>query len=136
MGAGPPRMFYGWIVLTCVSTVLLVTDGVQYAFGGFVTAMLHDLCWSRASLAGPLSADNLPGSRPLYAATIAAGLAPRCSGSGRSLQRPPDTVPHATDGRPHGPQRYATCSVAGAARGAPSARRPCRACPDTTIPRA
>ena len=59
MGAGPPRMFYGWTVLACVSTVLLVTYGVQYAFGIFFTAMLHDLGWSRASLAGAFSLYSL-----------------------------------------------------------------------------
>ena len=59
MGAGPPRMFYGWTVLACVSTVLLVTYGVQYAFGIFITAMLHDLGWSRASLAGAFSLYSL-----------------------------------------------------------------------------
>jgi MFS family permease len=52
-------MFYGWIVLTCVSTVLLVTYGVQYAFGVFFTAMLHDLGWSRARLAGAFSLYSL-----------------------------------------------------------------------------
>ena len=59
MGAGPARVFYGWIVLTCVSTILLVTYGVQYSFGVFFPPMLHDLGWSRASLAGAFSLYSL-----------------------------------------------------------------------------
>jgi MFS family permease len=59
MRAAPPRVFYGWIVLTCVSTVLFVTYGVQYAFGVFFPTMLHDLGWSRARLAGAFSLYSL-----------------------------------------------------------------------------
>jgi MFS family permease len=46
------QIFYGWVVLACVTVVLLVTYGVQYSFGVFFTTMLQDLGWSRASLAG------------------------------------------------------------------------------------
>src|SRR5918996_2213626 len=53
------RIFYGWVVLACVSVVLLLTYGVQYSFGVFFTTMLQDLGWSRASLAGAFSLYSL-----------------------------------------------------------------------------
>lgn len=53
------QIFYGWVVLACVSVVLLVTYGVQYSFGVFFTTMLQDLGWSRASLAGAFSLYSL-----------------------------------------------------------------------------
>jgi len=59
MGAHVQRFFYGWVVLACVSTVLLLTYGVQYAFGVFFTTMLPDLGWSRAGLAGAFSLYSL-----------------------------------------------------------------------------
>ena len=59
MGAGTSRLFYGWIVVACVSTVLLLTYGMQYSFGVLFSAMLHDLGWSRASLAGAFSLYSL-----------------------------------------------------------------------------
>jgi MFS family permease len=59
MGAYFPRFFYGWVVLACVSTVLLLTYGVQYSFGVFFTSMLPDLGWSRASLASAFSLYSL-----------------------------------------------------------------------------
>jgi MFS transporter, OFA family, oxalate/formate antiporter len=55
MGTDVPRIFYGWVVLACVSLVLLLTYGMQYSFGVFFTAMLPDLGWSRASLASAFS---------------------------------------------------------------------------------
>ena len=59
MGADVPRLFYGWVVLACVSLVLLLTYGMQYSFGVFLTIMLPDLGWSRASLAGAFSLYSL-----------------------------------------------------------------------------
>jgi MFS family permease len=59
MGADVPRFFYGWVVLACVSLVLLLTYGMQYSFGVFLTTMLPDLGWSRASLAGAFSLYSL-----------------------------------------------------------------------------
>ena len=59
MGTDVQRVFYGWVVLACVSTVLLLTYGVQYAFGVFFTTMLPDLGWSRAGLAGAFSLYSL-----------------------------------------------------------------------------
>jgi sugar phosphate permease len=53
------QIFYGWVVLACVSLVLLLTYGVQYSFGVFFAMMLQDLGWSRASLAGALSLYSL-----------------------------------------------------------------------------
>jgi len=52
----PPRtIFYGWIVTACAFLVLFLTYGVQYSFGVFLPAMLDDLGWQRASLAGAFS---------------------------------------------------------------------------------
>lgn len=59
MGAYFPRFFYGWVVLACVSTVFLLTYGLQYSFGVFFTTMLPDLGWSRASLASAFSLYSL-----------------------------------------------------------------------------
>jgi MFS transporter, OFA family, oxalate/formate antiporter len=47
--------FYGWIVTACAFLVLFLTYGVQYSFGVFLPAMLDDLGWQRASLAGAFS---------------------------------------------------------------------------------
>jgi OFA family oxalate/formate antiporter-like MFS transporter len=52
-------IYYGWVVLACVSVVLLLTYGVQYSFGVFFTTMLRELGWSRASLAGAFSLYSL-----------------------------------------------------------------------------
>lgn len=54
-----PQIFYGWIVLACVSIILLLTYGMQYSFGVFFTTMLQDLGWDRASLAGAFSLYSL-----------------------------------------------------------------------------
>ncbi|MBI3301288.1 MAG: MFS transporter [Deltaproteobacteria bacterium] len=52
----PPRtLFYGWIVTACAFLVLFLTYGVQYSFGVFLPAMLDELGWQRASLAGAFS---------------------------------------------------------------------------------
>ena len=48
-------LFYGWIVTACAFLVLFLTYGVQYSFGVFLPAMLDDLGWQRASLAGAFS---------------------------------------------------------------------------------
>ena len=53
------RFFYGWVVLFCVSMVLLLTYGLQYSFGVFFTTMLPDLGWSRAGLASAFSLYSL-----------------------------------------------------------------------------
>jgi MFS family permease len=51
----PHSFFYGWIVTACAFLVLFLTYGVQYSFGVFLPAMLDDLGWQRASLAGAFS---------------------------------------------------------------------------------
>lgn len=48
-------IFYGWIVAGCACIVLLLAYGAQYSFGVFFVAMLDELGWSRASLAGAFS---------------------------------------------------------------------------------
>ncbi|MBI3249602.1 MAG: MFS transporter [Deltaproteobacteria bacterium] len=50
-----PRLFYGWIVTACAFCVLFLTYGVQYSFGVFLPAMLDELGWQRASIAGAFS---------------------------------------------------------------------------------
>jgi len=50
-----PTLFYGWIVTACAFCVLFLTYGVQYSFGVFLPAMLDDLGWRRASIAGAFS---------------------------------------------------------------------------------
>lgn len=50
-----PSLFYGWIVTACAFCVLFLTYGVQYSFGVFLPAMLDDLGWQRASIAGAFS---------------------------------------------------------------------------------
>ena len=51
--------FYGWIVAGCASAVMFLTYGAQYSFGVFFSAMLQELGWSRASLAGAFSLYSL-----------------------------------------------------------------------------
>lgn len=52
----PPRtLFYGWIVTACAFVVLFLTYGVQYSFGVFLPAMLDELGWKRADIAGAFS---------------------------------------------------------------------------------
>lgn len=53
--SSPPRFFYGWIVTVCAFCVLFLTYGVQYSFGVFLPAMLDELGWQRASIAGAFS---------------------------------------------------------------------------------
>lgn len=53
--SSPPRFFYGWIVTACAFCVLSLTYGVQYSFGVFLPAMLDELGWQRASIAGAFS---------------------------------------------------------------------------------
>ena len=48
-------LFYGWIVTVCAFSVLFLTYGVQYSFGVFLPAMLHELGWQRAEIAGAFS---------------------------------------------------------------------------------
>lgn len=64
MGEGPSalsrrharqRLFYGWVITACAFVVLFLTYGVQYSFGVLLPAMLDDLGWQRASLAGAFS---------------------------------------------------------------------------------
>ncbi len=52
-------MFYGWIVVACAFTVMLLAYGAQYSFGVFFSAMLDELGWSRAKLAGAFSLYSL-----------------------------------------------------------------------------
>jgi MFS family permease len=51
----PPRLFYGWIVTACAFLVLFLTYGIQYSFGVFLPAMLNELGWQRAEIAGAFS---------------------------------------------------------------------------------
>jgi MFS family permease len=51
----PRPIFYGWIVTSCAFLILFLTYGVQYSFGVFLPAMLADLGWQRASIAGAFS---------------------------------------------------------------------------------
>ena len=60
---GPPRLFYGWIVVAGAFLVLFMAYGTQYAFGVFFAALVDEFGWSRASLSGVFS---------LYAFTYAA----------------------------------------------------------------
>src|SRR5689334_10205185 len=48
-------LFYGWIVTACAFVVLFLTYGVQYSFGVFLPAMLKELGWQRAEIAGAFS---------------------------------------------------------------------------------
>lgn len=54
-----PPIFYGWIVTGCACLVLLLAYGAQYSFGVFFVAMLDEMGWSRASLAGAFSLYSL-----------------------------------------------------------------------------
>ena len=51
----PLPFFYGWVVTVCAFCILFLTYGVQYSFGVFLPAMLDDLGWQRASIAGAFS---------------------------------------------------------------------------------
>ena len=88
------QIFYGWVVLACVSVVLLLTYGVQYSFGVFFTTMLQDLGWSRASLAGAFSLYSLVYiGLSIYSGRLTDRIGPRwviaigglCLGSGMIL---------------------------------------------------
>jgi MFS transporter, OFA family, oxalate/formate antiporter len=48
-------LFYGWIVTACAFTALFLTYGIQYSFGVFLPAMLNELGWQRAEIAGAFS---------------------------------------------------------------------------------
>ena len=48
-------LFYGWIVTACAFVVLFLTYGIQYSFGVFLPAMLNELGWQRAEIAGAFS---------------------------------------------------------------------------------
>ncbi len=52
---GPPRLFYGWIVVTGAFLILFMAYGTQYAFGVFFAALIDEFGWSRASLSGVFS---------------------------------------------------------------------------------
>jgi len=71
---GPPRLFYGWIVVAGAFLILFMAYGTRYAFGVFFAALLDEFGWSRASLSGVFS---------LYAFTYAAFAL----GSGRLTDR-------------------------------------------------
>ena len=53
--SGPPRFFYGWIVVAGAFLVLFMAYGTQYAFGVFFAALIEEFGWSRASLSGVFS---------------------------------------------------------------------------------
>ena len=53
--APPCTLFYGWVVTACAFSVLFLTYGVQYSFGVFLPAMLDELGWKRADIAGAFS---------------------------------------------------------------------------------
>ena len=44
---GPPRLFYGWIVVAGAFLILFMAYGTQYAFGVFFAALLDEFGWSR-----------------------------------------------------------------------------------------
>jgi MFS family permease len=52
---GPPRLFYGWIVVAGAFLILFMAYGTQYAFGVFFAALVDEFGWSRASLSGVFS---------------------------------------------------------------------------------
>jgi MFS family permease len=50
-----PRIFPGWTIVAGAFAVLFVAYGVQYSFGVFLSALLDEFGWSRASVAGVFS---------------------------------------------------------------------------------
>jgi MFS family permease len=52
---GPPRLFYGWVVVAGAFLILFMAYGTQYAFGVFFAALVDEFGWSRASLSGVFS---------------------------------------------------------------------------------
>ncbi len=46
-------MFYGWKVVCCTFSVLMIGYGIQFCFGAFLPAIEADLGWDRTSLALP-----------------------------------------------------------------------------------
>lgn len=52
---GRTRFFYGWIIIGVSFLTIAATYGIRYSFTIFYVAMLKDLGWSRASLAGAFS---------------------------------------------------------------------------------
>jgi len=60
---GPPRLFYGWIVVAGAFLILFMAYGTQYAFGVFFAALIDEFGWSRASLSGVFSLYAFTASR-------------------------------------------------------------------------
>lgn len=46
-------MFYGWKVVCCTFSVLMIGYGIQFCFGAFLPAIETDLGWDRTSLSLP-----------------------------------------------------------------------------------
>lgn len=46
-------MFYGWKVVCCTFSVLMIGYGIQFCFGAFLPAIEADLGWDRTSLSLP-----------------------------------------------------------------------------------
>jgi MFS family permease len=49
------RVFYGWIVVGAAFVVLFLAYGLQFCYGVFVTGMVEELGWDRATAALPYS---------------------------------------------------------------------------------
>jgi MFS transporter, OFA family, oxalate/formate antiporter len=47
---GPPKFFYGWVVVACTFTVLCISYGIQFTFGVFMPFISTDTGWDRGSL--------------------------------------------------------------------------------------
>ncbi len=52
---GPPKFFYGWVVVACTFTILCISYGIQFTFGVFMPFISADTGWDRGSLSLPYS---------------------------------------------------------------------------------
>jgi len=47
-------VFRGWLVVAAAFVILFIAYGAQYSFGIFLSALLDEFHWRRASVAGTL----------------------------------------------------------------------------------
>ena len=44
-----PRVFYGWIVLACATTIIAISSGTRFSFGVILKPLAEQFGWDRAA---------------------------------------------------------------------------------------